>query len=83
MAKTHRDMTPLVLSVLLILGIVALTYLRHGQGRGVWAGFPLDGDLLFAGLYIAWILVEERMLFGIAGYSDFAGTRKRLIPAIW
>jgi protein-S-isoprenylcysteine O-methyltransferase Ste14 len=58
MAKTHRDMTPLVLSVLLILGIVALAYLRHGQGRGVWAGFPLDGDLLFAGLYIAWILAE-------------------------
>ncbi len=29
------------------------------------------------------ILVEERMVFGIAGYSDFARTRKRLISAIW
>jgi protein-S-isoprenylcysteine O-methyltransferase Ste14 len=29
------------------------------------------------------ILVEERMLFKIEGYCDFARTRKRLIPAIW
>ncbi len=58
MAKTHRDMTPLVLSVLLIRGIVALACLRHGQGGGVWARLPFNGDLVFAGLYIAWILAE-------------------------
>jgi len=54
-------MTSLVLSALLILGIVALAYLRHGQGGGVWAGFPFDGDLVFAGLYISWILAEAQI----------------------
>ncbi len=29
------------------------------------------------------IIVEERMLFGIKGYSEFAEQRKRLFPAVW
>jgi protein-S-isoprenylcysteine O-methyltransferase Ste14 len=29
------------------------------------------------------IVVEEKTLFGIDGYADFAGKRKRLFPAIW
>jgi protein-S-isoprenylcysteine O-methyltransferase Ste14 len=29
------------------------------------------------------IVIEERMLFGIEGYSDFAKERKRLFPGIW
>ncbi|MHC1745135.1 MAG: isoprenylcysteine carboxylmethyltransferase family protein [Syntrophobacteraceae bacterium] len=29
------------------------------------------------------ILVEERMLFGIDGYSEFAKSRNRLFPGIW
>jgi len=29
------------------------------------------------------IVIEERMLFGIEGYSEFAKKRKRLFPAIW
>jgi protein-S-isoprenylcysteine O-methyltransferase Ste14 len=29
------------------------------------------------------IVIEERMLFGIEGYSDFAKRRKRLFPGIW
>ena len=29
------------------------------------------------------ILIEERMLFGVAGYHDFAKIRKRLFPGIW
>jgi protein-S-isoprenylcysteine O-methyltransferase Ste14 len=32
---------------------------------------------------IARILIEEKTLFKIEGYSDFAKSRKRLIPAIW
>ena len=27
--------------------------------------------------------IEERMLFGIEGYADFARKRKRLFPGIW
>jgi protein-S-isoprenylcysteine O-methyltransferase Ste14 len=29
------------------------------------------------------IVIEERMLFGIEGYADFAKRRKRLFPGIW
>jgi len=29
------------------------------------------------------IVIEERTLFGIYGYSEFARTRKRLFPAVW
>jgi protein-S-isoprenylcysteine O-methyltransferase Ste14 len=29
------------------------------------------------------ILVEERMLFQLAGYAEFAAGRKRLIPFVW
>jgi protein-S-isoprenylcysteine O-methyltransferase Ste14 len=29
------------------------------------------------------IVIEERMLFGIEGYADFARKRKRLFPGIW
>jgi protein-S-isoprenylcysteine O-methyltransferase Ste14 len=29
------------------------------------------------------ITIEEKMLFRIDGYSEFAGNRKRLFPAIW
>jgi len=29
------------------------------------------------------IVIEERTLFGIAGYAEFAEKRKRLFPALW
>lgn len=29
------------------------------------------------------IVIEERMLFGIDGYADYAKNRKRLLPGIW
>lgn len=29
------------------------------------------------------IFIEEKMLFGIEGYADFASIRKRLFPGIW
>jgi protein-S-isoprenylcysteine O-methyltransferase Ste14 len=29
------------------------------------------------------IRTEERTLFGIEGYAEFARTRKRLFPAVW
>ncbi len=29
------------------------------------------------------IVIEEKALFGIAGYAEFAANRKRLFPAVW
>lgn len=56
--KLERDITPLMLSILLILGIVVLAFLRHRRAIGPWAGYPVDADLVFSGLYIVWIAVE-------------------------
>jgi protein-S-isoprenylcysteine O-methyltransferase Ste14 len=37
----------------------------------------------FAPAVVFRILVEEKMLFEIPGYPEFAATRKRLIPFVW
>jgi protein-S-isoprenylcysteine O-methyltransferase Ste14 len=39
--------------------------------------------LLFVPAIVRRILVEEDALFGIAGYAEFAATRKRLVPFLW
>jgi protein-S-isoprenylcysteine O-methyltransferase Ste14 len=57
--KQHRDITPLILSSLLIIGIVILAFLRHRYGIGAWAKYPIDMDIIFVSLYIVWILVES------------------------
>jgi protein-S-isoprenylcysteine O-methyltransferase Ste14 len=61
MMKHKRDITPLILSILLILGIVILAFLRHWFGIGAWVKWPVDVDLIFAGLYVVWILVEFKI----------------------
>jgi len=55
-----NDLTPAIMSVLLLLGIVVFAFVRHWR-----------------------IAIEERTLFGVEGYSDFAKGRKRLFPGIW
>ena len=57
--KQHRDITPLILSILLITGIIILAFLRHRYGIGAWAKHPVDVDIIFVGLYVVWILVES------------------------
>jgi protein-S-isoprenylcysteine O-methyltransferase Ste14 len=57
--KQHRDISPLILSILLVLGIIFLTILRHSRGIGAWAKYPFDADIIFAGLYVIWILAES------------------------
>jgi protein-S-isoprenylcysteine O-methyltransferase Ste14 len=59
--KQNRDITPLILSILLLLGIVILTFLRHRYGIGVWVTRPVDADLLFVGLYVVWMLIESKI----------------------
>ena len=42
---------------------------------------------VFAGVFVPAIvlriLVEEKTLFRIKGYREYADSRKRLLPAIW
>ncbi|MGE0707734.1 MAG: isoprenylcysteine carboxylmethyltransferase family protein [Planctomycetota bacterium] len=46
-----------------------------------WAALLLGA--FFAPAVIWRILVEERMLFQLPGYPEFAATRKRLVPWVW
>jgi protein-S-isoprenylcysteine O-methyltransferase Ste14 len=57
--KQRRDLVPLILSGLLLLGIFFIVILRHDRGIGAWSKSPLDFDIIFAGLYSVWILVES------------------------
>lgn len=57
--KQRRDVTPIVLSLLLLVGIIFLTFLRHSRGISVWAGYSFDLDIIFVGLYVIWILFES------------------------
>ena len=49
---------PLVLSSILLIGIVVLALKRYMHGLSVWAGYPVDVDLVFVGLYVLWMLRE-------------------------
>jgi protein-S-isoprenylcysteine O-methyltransferase Ste14 len=54
----RKDLTPALMSVLLLLGIMVLAVLRHWRVPNLWVGYPVNLDAVFAGLYILWILVE-------------------------
>jgi protein-S-isoprenylcysteine O-methyltransferase Ste14 len=56
-----KDLTPAILSVLLVLGIVVLAFVRSRRIPGVWTGYPLNWDTLVVGFYVLWILVESRV----------------------
>jgi protein-S-isoprenylcysteine O-methyltransferase Ste14 len=57
----HRDLTPIVMAFLLLLGIVVLAFLRLRRLPGIWIDCPVNLDLLLIGLYILWILAETRI----------------------
>jgi protein-S-isoprenylcysteine O-methyltransferase Ste14 len=54
----RKDLTPALMSVLLLLGIVALAVVRHSRVPNLWVGYPLNLDTVFASLYALWIVVE-------------------------
>lgn len=54
----RKDLTPALMSVLLLLGIMVLAALKHWRIPNLWIGYPVNLDTVFASLYILWILVE-------------------------
>lgn len=54
----RKDFTPAVMTILLLAGIVLLSVARYWRVPTIWADFPLNGDTVFAVLYILWLLVE-------------------------
>ena len=57
-AMERKDLTPALMSFLLLLGIVVLAIVRHWRIPDVWVEYPVNLDTLFISLYVLWILVE-------------------------
>ena len=57
-SMARKDLTPALMSVLLLLGIVALAIVRQWRTPNLWVEYPVNLDTVFASLYALWILVE-------------------------
>lgn len=57
-AMERKDLTPALMSFLLLLGIVALAIVGHWRIPNVWVESPVNLDTLFISFYVLWILVE-------------------------
>ncbi len=57
MRETQKDITLLILPVILLLGIILLGFLRIKREISIWETI----DLLFITLYIVWILIESKI----------------------
>ncbi|MCP4346826.1 MAG: isoprenylcysteine carboxylmethyltransferase family protein [Desulfobacterales bacterium] len=57
MRETQKDITLIVLPVILLLGVIFLGFLRIKREIGIWETI----DSLFIVLYIVWILIESRI----------------------
>jgi protein-S-isoprenylcysteine O-methyltransferase Ste14 len=54
----RKDLTPAVMSFLLLLGIIVLALARHWRIPGIWVEHPVNLDTVFVGFYVLWLLVE-------------------------
>lgn len=57
-AMKRKDLTPALMSCLLLMGIVALAVVRHWRIPNVWVEYPVNPDTLFISFYVLWILME-------------------------
>lgn len=55
-----KDLIPLMMWFCLLAGIIALTFVRAGRA-GTWSGYPVNFDVVFAGLYILWMMIELKV----------------------
>lgn len=54
----HKDFTPAVMSLLLLVGILILASARYWRVPNLWTDYPVNWDTAFAGFYVLWMLVE-------------------------
>ena len=54
----RKDLTPAIMSVLLLVGIIILASVRLWRIPSLWVEYPVNLDMVFAGLYVLWLLVE-------------------------
>lgn len=56
-----KDLTPLIMWLILTLGVWLLAYSRPGRTPGFWDGYSFNPDSLFAVFYVLWMLMEFRV----------------------
>lgn len=54
-----KDYKPLIMWLCLVTGIGVLSFVRSSRMIGTWNNYPVNFDIIFAGLYILWMLVES------------------------
>lgn len=56
-----RNITPLLLSISLMVAICVLASLRFKYGQGLWSARVVNPDMLFVCLYLLWMLIELKV----------------------
>jgi protein-S-isoprenylcysteine O-methyltransferase Ste14 len=56
----NRNATPLILSILLI-ALICLLLLYKITHQNIWINFIANFDIIFASVYLAWILIESKI----------------------
>lgn len=54
----RKDLTPAVMSLLLLLGIIVLAIARCWRIPSLWVEYPVNVDSVFVCFYVLWLLVE-------------------------
>jgi protein-S-isoprenylcysteine O-methyltransferase Ste14 len=60
-SKKNKDYIPLVMWFILLAGILVLAFIRSGRSTGVLSDSAFNGDTIFIGLYILWMVIELRV----------------------
>ena len=58
MAADKRDITPLIMWLILFAGIIVLAFIRLNRLFGCLNGYPGYLDVIFIGLYLLWMIIE-------------------------
>ncbi len=60
MSINIKNLVPIILSPILFMLILALTYLRLQDG-GIWDGWIINMDIVFVCAYLFWIILESKV----------------------
>ena len=56
-----KDFKPLIMLLVLLAGIVILTFTRSARMATLWKDYPCNPDTLFIVLYVLWLIIESRI----------------------
>jgi protein-S-isoprenylcysteine O-methyltransferase Ste14 len=56
-----KDITPLIMWLVLVGGIIVIAFIRLSRDSSVWDEYPVNFDTIFISLYILWMIIELRV----------------------